>query len=74
MPKTIHSSTFIYDFCYCGEENLSSCDSVPSAVNSIFRCKRPKRAVGASVKMQHEPAAEADRPRSRVHAAFLHEQ
>ena len=28
----------------------------------------------ASVKMQHEPAAEADRPRSRVSAAFLHEQ
>ena len=28
----------------------------------------------ASVKIQHEPAAEADRPRSRVSAAFLHEE
>ena len=27
----------------------------------------------ASVKMQHEPAAEADRLRSRVNAEFLHE-
>ena len=28
----------------------------------------------ASVKIQYEPAAEADRPRSRVSAAFLHEE
>ena len=28
----------------------------------------------ARVKMQHEPAAEANRPRSRVSAAFLHLQ
>ena len=28
----------------------------------------------ASVKIQHESAAEADRPRSRVSAAFLHEE
>ena len=28
----------------------------------------------ARVKMRHSPAAEADRPRSRVHAAFLHLQ
>ena len=24
MPKTVHSSTYIDDFCYCGEENLFS--------------------------------------------------
>ena len=28
----------------------------------------------ASVKMQHEPAAETDKPLSKVSAAFLHEQ
>ena len=28
----------------------------------------------ARVEMQHEPAAEADKPRSRVHAAYLHLQ
>ena len=41
--------------------------------NSIFRYKTGGWRT-ASVKMQHEPAAEADRPRSRVSVACLHEQ
>ena len=32
------------------------------------------RLAHASVKMQHESVAEADGPRSRVSAAFLHEK
>ena len=36
MPKTIHSSMFIYDFCYYREENMSSCDFVPRAVEIII--------------------------------------
>ena len=35
VPKTVHSSKFIYDFCYCGEENMSSCDLLPRAVKII---------------------------------------
>ena len=35
MPKTTHLSTFIYDFCYCGEGNMCSCDFVPRAVRIL---------------------------------------
>ena len=35
MQKTVHPSMFIYDFCYFGEEDTSSCDFVPRAVKIL---------------------------------------
>ena len=36
IPKTVYSSTFIYDFYYCDKENISSCDFMPTAVKILF--------------------------------------
>ena len=36
---------FIYEFCYCGDENMSSCDFVSRAFKGSFSCKWVEKTI-----------------------------